>query len=297
MKSNSGKDSLLQTYARASLQSMDTQGDHSVIDAFLDDVSFLSIARGFDHCLLDALVKFRKTTAGNASQLVPPLPVKSTEIVEAPTKVIAAPIAANPSVQPVPIPTESVRPQVDFDVPLNEPATPSTPAPPSPIGSDQDAGAALPPAIDSNEPVASPPSQPSKSVIAFRLPNARAGETYSQAFTSLKPLPQPIVFTGITLPDDLGLKADLTTGTLSGVPASAGEFEIPIVFHFEGETSPRLQIATVPLLVNQNPKLMWKNLPSDQADIYWKPDEQCSAVTGPDLRVIAAPSNPYEGEP
>lgn len=137
-------------------------------------------------------------------------------------------------------------------------------------------------------PVVAPPPEVPRSRLTFRLPNARAGDAYAQVLTPLTAPPRSIVYLAIAVPPELGLVSDLASGKVSGTPAAAGEFDIPILFHFEGESPPEQQAATVSLLVNQDPKLLWKNLPSDQTDPFWKPDEQCSSVAGADFRIVAA---------
>lgn len=127
-----------------------------------------------------------------------------------------------------------------------------------------------------------------RSAIAFRLANARVGAMYSQAPIPLQPPPEPIIYLDIAVPPELGLAVDLASGTISGAPLTAGEFDIPIRFHLAGEPALRRQGATVSLLVNQDPKSMWKNRSSDRSDIFWKPDEQCSAVAGADCHIVAA---------
>ncbi|MES2935750.1 MAG: protein phosphatase 2C domain-containing protein [Pseudomonadota bacterium] len=127
----------------------------------------------------------------------------------------------------------------------------------------------------------------SPSTIAFRLPHGRIGEIYSERLTSLQAPSDAIVFRDISVPSELGLTIDLASGALTGTPQATGEFEISILFSYADNSSPS-QSATVTLLVNQNPKLMWKTLPSDQSDIFWKPDQQCSKLAAAGFRLIAA---------
>lgn len=153
-------------------------------------------------------------------------------------------------------------------------------------------------AVQSNEPAVPEPAQAetgsemtannsvSHPPLSFRLPNARVGEPYSEVPMPLQPQAQALVFLELIIPPELGLYAHLSSGTLSGTPLLGGDFEIKIRFHLAGETQQYYSQAS--LLVNQNPKSMWKDLPSDQSDIFWKPDQQCSIVKGGDFRLIAA---------
>lgn len=131
-------------------------------------------------------------------------------------------------------------------------------------------------------------AEAAQTVIAFRLPNARVGDAYSHVLAPARSQPEAVVYLDIAIPASLGLTADLASGTISGTPPVAGEFDIPIRFHFAGDAPPRPHNATVSLLVNQDPKLMWKDLPSDRADRYWKADEESSTIAGADFRIVAA---------
>jgi serine/threonine protein phosphatase PrpC len=122
----------------------------------------------------------------------------------------------------------------------------------------------------------------------FRLPNARADEHYTTSLNSVLTNLGSVSFLDIHIPDDLGLIADLTAGTLSGSPVSAGDFEISLVYYKITEIPAREYTATLSLLVIPNPKSLWKNLPSDTNGIYWRPDEACSAIPHQQFSVIAA---------
>ncbi len=122
----------------------------------------------------------------------------------------------------------------------------------------------------------------------FRLPNARAGENYITSLNSVLTNLGSVSFLDILVPENLGLSADLAAGTLSGSPASAGDYEISLVYYKNTEVPAREYTAKLSLLVVPNPKSLWKNLPSDTNAIYWRPDEACSAIANQDFSVIAA---------
>jgi serine/threonine protein phosphatase PrpC len=122
----------------------------------------------------------------------------------------------------------------------------------------------------------------------FRLPNARADENYTASLSTVLTNLGSVSFLDILVPDSLGLSADLAAGTLSGSPASAGDFEISLVYYKITEVPAREYTAKLSLLVVPNPKSLWKNLPSDTNAIYWRSDEACSSLSHQKLSVIAA---------
>lgn len=124
--------------------------------------------------------------------------------------------------------------------------------------------------------------------IDFRLPNARAGEGYTGTVTCVSGSLNSVRFLDIQVPAALGLRVDLAKGTLSGTPATAGEFDITIEYFKADEKPAREYKATLSLLVVPNPKSMWKNLPSDSGALFWRTDEACSALASKDFNLIAA---------
>jgi len=122
----------------------------------------------------------------------------------------------------------------------------------------------------------------------FRLPDARAGENYTTSLNSVLTNLGSVSFLDIHVPDNLGLSADLAAGTLSGSPASAGDFEISLVYYKITEVPAREYTAKLSLLVVPNPKSLWKNLPSDSNAIYWRTDEACSSLSTENISVLAS---------
>lgn len=60
---------------------------------------------------------------------------------------------------------------------------------------------------------------------------------------------------------------------LIGVPEISGDLKIKILFRIEGEPEDSvLNEKTITLIINPDPKSLWKNLESDKNDPFWKPD-------------------------
>lgn len=132
-----------------------------------------------------------------------------------------------------------------------------------------------------------PPPVPELADAAFRLPNARAGDIYQQTLEKVSAA-DTVIYISVTLPPGLALTFDPAGGAFSGIPEQAGEPLIGISYRYASQPAEHVRHASVKLVINANPKSMWRDLPSDQADIYWRPDQLSSQLAGSELRAIAA---------
>lgn len=109
------------------------------------------------------------------------------------------------------------------------------------------------------------------------IPNATVGKAYETLIDRGRLQwedMETLVFSGL---EDLGLQYD--QGRISGIPAQSGDFRIKIWFRLQQEPEgDPLHEKTIPLIINPDPKSLWKNKDSDQQDPYWKEDN--AAVFG-----------------
>jgi hypothetical protein len=106
------------------------------------------------------------------------------------------------------------------------------------------------------------------------IPNATAGKPYSATLSLHQQGLDFITRFEIDGLEHLGLLYNPETETISGIPHTAGDAKITIRFKIEeeAEESP-LNEKKVAFVVNPDPKSLWKNLPSNQEDLYAKKDE------------------------
>ena len=78
--------------------------------------------------------------------------------------------------------------------------------------------------------------------------------------------------------EESGLSYDSSSNTINGKPSKSGRFPIKLKFKVEGEleTAP-LNDKELSITINPDPKLLWKNIPSDKDDHFWKEDNQSDA--------------------
>jgi hypothetical protein len=106
-----------------------------------------------------------------------------------------------------------------------------------------------------------------------RILNATVGKPYETKFDFDKFKWKDIVafqFEGL---DEVGLHHDEKTKQLTGVPTQSGDFKIVFKFKLAGEPEDAaFHEKLIPLIINPDPKSLWKNLESDKNDPYWKED-------------------------
>jgi serine/threonine protein phosphatase PrpC len=112
---------------------------------------------------------------------------------------------------------------------------------------------------------------------AITIPNATVGKPYTHVFDMSK---EP--FKGIKIlsvnGQDLNIIYDQVSNSISSTFSNSGQFKIEISFKLEEESVDDVAgIKEVKLIVNPDPKSLWKNLDSDRNDPYWKEDNASSS--------------------
>jgi hypothetical protein len=138
-----------------------------------------------------------------------------------------------------------------------------------------------------------PPSEPAmptpeRPALLFRLQNGRVGEPYAQPLIPIPSDAPPVVLLDLTLPPELGLLANLANAHVAGCPVLAGEFDLALRYHFAADAPDQERHASVKLLINPDPKSLWKDLPSDRNAPFWRADAAAQLVQGSELSIIAA---------
>jgi serine/threonine protein phosphatase PrpC len=106
-----------------------------------------------------------------------------------------------------------------------------------------------------------------------RLANATVGKSYEARidFDQLKwKQITAYQFEGL---EPLGLMYDETTKQITGVPTQSGDMKFVFKFKVEGQAEESdFYEKPLMLIINPDPKSLWKNLESDKNDPYWKED-------------------------
>lgn len=126
---------------------------------------------------------------------------------------------------------------------------------------------------------------PPSMVVEFQFPNASVGQPYLAELNPTQVLPSFVVEQVQMV--DIGLRHDRDGNRICGTPTRDGEFAIEIAYSCGGAG---LEVAKTRLIVNPDPKSLWKNLPSDENDPYWKPDEDAQLIAGSEGFVLVGGS-------
>jgi len=259
---------------------------------FLDDPKVAKNFAGFESFIHREWERFTADHPPEATKWEPPA---FDGVPPAPTPATQAELSAAEPVLPVAAPTPVAA------LPAAPAATPPEPAPvavPSPEAITTPA-----PALLAAEPSPQPVTEPAVSIVSgpapqppvprerppvsFRLRNARQSEAFQETI-AFDPASAQVRLIDISFPPELGLSCDLSTGLVQGTPALSGDFSIPLCYRFSDDSPLAERIGKLSLYVNPDPKLLWKNLPSDRNDPLWKEDEASQQLAGQTRQMLAA---------
>ncbi len=122
------------------------------------------------------------------------------------------------------------------------------------------------------------------------IPNATVNKPYEAKIDLLKAGMNDIVLTEFQDLTEYGLAYDNELETIKGTPVVSGDFKINFQFRIEGEAEDaELHTKPINLVINADPKSLWKNIPSTQLeDNYWKPDEAADFAALGSKHIVAA---------
>ena len=110
--------------------------------------------------------------------------------------------------------------------------------------------------------------------LQLPFPNGIAGKPYTTFFDLERSGLTDVTSFSLTVPEDTGLQYDADTKTLHGIPLQSGDVTLIFTYNFEGEPEgAEPNIKKVTIIINPDPKSLWKNIPSDMTDPFWKADD------------------------
>ena len=105
------------------------------------------------------------------------------------------------------------------------------------------------------------------------IPNGTVGKEYEAKLDFQKLNWNDIISYELENLDFIGLEYDHSKATIKGTPSQSGDIKIKFKFRVSGESEDSaLNEKQISLVVNPDPKSLWKNIESDKNDPYWKED-------------------------
>ncbi|WP_018604796.1 PP2C family serine/threonine-protein phosphatase [Uliginosibacterium gangwonense] len=255
---------------------------------FLDDPKVAKTFAGFESFIHKEWKRFTADHPPEVTKWEPPA-FDATPVLPTPAEPLTEstlPVA----VPDVPAEVESIVSAAPADTEPDEETAPATM--PAPVAEAGAAGSSPQPVTEPAvsilpAPAPQPPVPRERPPVSFRLRNARQSEAFQETIV-FDPANAQLRFIDILFPPELGLSCDLSTGVVQGTPALSGDFSIPLRYRF-GDDSPLAErTGKLSLYVNPDPKLLWKNLPSDRNDPLWKEDEASQQLAGQTRQIVAA---------
>lgn len=107
----------------------------------------------------------------------------------------------------------------------------------------------------------------------FQIPNGTVGKPYECNIDYDQFGWNELIYSEFEGLEECGLSYDTNTDRITGTPDTSGEYKIKFLFKVDGESedaSPNEKI--INLIINADPKSLWKNKESDKSDPFWKED-------------------------
>jgi serine/threonine protein phosphatase PrpC len=124
---------------------------------------------------------------------------------------------------------------------------------------------------------------------SITIPNAIVGKTYSAKIEIEKWKWQDISYLSFDGLTEIGLSYSPENEWISGMPSESGDLKIQMNFRIKGEDDDaELHKKIISLVVNPDPKSLWKNVESDKEAIYWKEDDSAKTDSLGDRHIVVS---------
>ena len=119
------------------------------------------------------------------------------------------------------------------------------------------------------------------------IPNGTVGEIYEHVFPENFFADNYIKNHEIKGLDNTGVIYDKEKTRLYGTPTESGSITFCIGYNIVGESdNEKLREKNIEIIVNPDPKTLWKDIPSDTNLLFWKDDNQSASAMFEDRRIL-----------
>jgi hypothetical protein len=121
------------------------------------------------------------------------------------------------------------------------------------------------------------------------IPNGTVGKRYEAKLDFIKLGWNDIVYSEFEGAELAGLQYDNEKEAIEGIPTQSGDIKMKLRFRVEGEPEDSvLHEKSFSLIINPDPKSLWKNIPGNKEDKYWKEDIVSSFDQLGDKHIVVA---------
>jgi serine/threonine protein phosphatase PrpC len=121
------------------------------------------------------------------------------------------------------------------------------------------------------------------------LPNGTVNKKYETKVDFIKLGWNDVIYSEIKDLDETGLEFNNEEELLFGSPLISGDLKIKLLFRIEGEVEDsKLNEKTITIIINPDPKSLWKNQESDKNDPFWKEDNVATSSDFLDKKIVIA---------
>lgn len=128
-------------------------------------------------------------------------------------------------------------------------------------------------------------SNPFRPVVTFHLPNAMEGHPYTGKLEGKEQTGKSVIIKNPKNLEQLGLSYDSVSGLITGTPLMAGNHNIAIQWTLDNNETYSDQVL---LIVNPDPKNLWKKIDPPTDDPYFKDNTASQWICCGDYTLVAA---------
>jgi serine/threonine protein phosphatase PrpC len=121
------------------------------------------------------------------------------------------------------------------------------------------------------------------------IPNATIGKIYEAKLDFEKLNLSDLAFIQFEGLEQIGLTYNKEKATIEGTPTQSGDVKIKFLFKINSESEDNLPNEKhISLVINPDPKSLWKDIPSDKNDMFWKEDDILKSEKLGDRNIVVA---------
>lgn len=117
------------------------------------------------------------------------------------------------------------------------------------------------------------------------IPNGSVNKPYKAVVDFEKWNMGDVIYTEWKGLEEIGLTYQEESKTIEGIPTISGDLKVQLLFSLAGTP---IHVKVFNLIINPDPRSLWKDIPSDVNDAYWKSDDVTNAGQVGDKQIVVA---------